>query len=368
MAYDCSAEEERLQKKLIPVNIVVCVLCLVAAISLFFAPLLTINLSGVKDALVEIVVQDDGSDDSAEGATFDFEAMFDSLDGEFSFTTVQIGQFAFSDDNSLVLFIDTFFIKTGVIENMIVPMVNEIMVQMLDVDTTGLDNLSALNAKFKAIGNAKSEDEFKTAIGDWVDELALLADVTIPPEDKEAMLDELAEYYNETVEVAGGFSLEKFICVLASDGMELEEPITDYTSFFMSILSEEGEGGSLAAEFDEAIKMLAKIVFGFVTFSAATWVVLFLFSLLHIFAQNKRFMMWYVKLFGFNPCLVFGVLPLTASGALSTLGGEMAVAGSIVSAITSLTWISGACYLLLWGISIFWAFPIKRKIRADRKN
>ena len=36
---------------------------------------------------------------------------------------------------------------------------------------------------------------------------------------------------------------------------------------------------------------------------------------------------------------------------------------AIIGAISSLTWISGACYLALWIVSVFWAFPIKRRIR-----
>ena len=36
--------------------------------------------------------------------------------------------------------------------------------------------------------------------------------------------------------------------------------------------------------------------------------------------------------------------------------------------ISSLSWISGACYVVLWLISICWAFPIKRKIRRLKKE
>ena len=37
---------------------------------------------------------------------------------------------------------------------------------------------------------------------------------------------------------------------------------------------------------------------------------------------------------------------------------------AVLGAVSTLTWISGGCWVLLWLVSIFWAFPIKRKIRA----
>lgn len=45
-------EIDRLQKKLIPVNIVVIVLALVAAISIFFAPLLSVDVGKIASELM----------------------------------------------------------------------------------------------------------------------------------------------------------------------------------------------------------------------------------------------------------------------------------------------------------------------------
>lgn len=92
------------------------------------------------------------------------------------------------------------------------------------------------------------------------------------------------------------------------------------------------------------------------------WAVLFLFAFFRLFAKNKRFLMWYVKIFGILPCLLFGVLPL-AAGAL--VGGEIA---AVLGMLSTMAWVSGGCYVLLWLVSIFWAFPIKRKIRALNKQ
>ncbi len=78
--------------------------------------------------------------------------------------------------------------------------------------------------------------------------------------------------------------------------------------------------------------------------------------------------MWYAKLFGGIPCLIYWLVPILfinfGSYLEGFLGAEMvATITGVFGAISSLTWISGICYLLIWAVSICWAFPIKHKIR-----
>lgn len=108
---------------------------------------------------------------------------------------------------------------------------------------------------------------------------------------------------------------------------------------------------------------------------ALPWFILALTALIRSFTKNKRYSMWYVKLFGFIPALLFVVLFV-----LKTWGTTLIpmIAGSVsedtmslimaaISKVSSFTWICGLCYILLWLVSIFWAFPIKHKIRKERK-
>ena len=381
MAYDCSLEEERLQKKLVPLNIVVCIICLVAAISILFTPFIKIDMRKLdNESIKEATGVDVEATLNESGFDFELEVIIEQIGGEISITPIDVAKFAFSEENVVKLVIKEVgpAIST-IIEGMLIPMTNGFILSELEIDAEGVD-LSTLNDKFKALGDAKSEDEFKGAAGDWIDELAKLGETTIDPEEKSAILDEFAVYYNKTIAATGGeFDLEKLICVIASESVELEEPVTSYTDFIITMVdasgSGEGEGeegaenpSSALDEMDDAIKLLAKSFFWFMAFVAGLWMILFLFSLFHIFATNKRFMMWYVKMFGFLPCLIFGVTPLAVQQALPLMGTEAAAMAPLLGAITSLTWISGACYVLLWLISIFWAFPIKRKIRADRKS
>lgn len=102
------------------------------------------------------------------------------------------------------------------------------------------------------------------------------------------------------------------------------------------------------------------------------WLILALAAFIRIFTKNKRFTMWYAKLLGFFPALIFAVLFVVKTWLLdmitSSLPAETApLVPALLGGVSSLTWICGLCYVLLWLVSIFWAFPIKHKIRKERK-
>lgn len=135
-------------------------------------------------------------------------------------------------------------------------------------------------------------------------------------------------------------------------------------------------------------------VFIGIGFFILLWAILFLFSFFHMFARNKRFMMWYVKLFCAWPCIIFWLVPLLVKNVLAkafpqiyaqvidlvvgfvgnalkiTVTAEQATGlfNAVLSSLQTFAWISGICYLVLWIISICWAFPIKHKIRRLNKG
>ena len=55
---------------------------------------------------------------------------------------------------------------------------------------------------------------------------------------------------------------------------------------------------------------------------------------------------------------IFGIAPIVAEFLIPD-----ATIAAALGAISTLAWVSGVCYLLLWFVSIFWAFPIKHRIR-----
>lgn len=172
---------------------------------------------------------------------------------------------------------------------------------------------------------------------------------------------------------------------------ETEKPkgeiYTSYKDLFGSLISEEdtakmvdqiktsinGQVGGLTDSINQQ-KAALMGAWGGLMFFIALWVILFLFAFFHMFARNKRFTMWYVKLFAPYPCIIFWLAPtvakiLLAKGVIKGIDAATAsIASAVLGGISSMAWIMGLCYLLLWFISIFWAFPIKRKIRRLKKQ
>lgn len=224
--------------------------------------------------------------------------------------------------------------------------------------------IEAVSDALRGLEKAKGNEEIDAAIDSLFDVVREQFGDAIPEDDAEAK-EQVRKMYDETVSHTGGvFTTEALICVTASGAMNGGEEGSGevYTTFAELLGSSLESGEGSMSEIDGMIPEAALTGIGIgVLFFAAVWFVLFLFALLRIFLKNKRFTMWYVKLFGFFPCLIFGVAPLVA-------GSVVPEAAAVTGMISSLSWISGACYVVLWLISICWAFPIKRKIRKLKKE
>lgn len=414
-------EVKRLQHKLIPVNIVVMIIALVAALSILFAPLLKIDV-GVVTAEIAKLQESDKNEDSEEnvGSIDYMSTIADCLkDMKLSVSTLSLAKTAFSEEPAQQL--------TGIVANelkksedkIIVSVAVEMLPQLIedidvdvDIDVENIDVESVLG-KFDGLLNAENEEQSDQAIADLVEEIQRQAVSTegvalIPDEAKSEMQNIIKDYYEQAKEILADqeLTMESFICVTISKIMNdfnIDNPgegaketkisyiadvepsapettspesgndgiYTTYEDLINGMLSANGsEQENAMAKLNEtidnykpAMQIAVYAMFGF----AAVWLILFIFALLHLFAKNKRFTMWYVKLFGFYPCLIFGLAPMLSGIIVKTLITDVAVKSSvtaILGAISSLTWISGACYVLLWLVSIFWAHPIKKKIRA----
>lgn len=403
---------KRLQRKLIPVNIVVAIISLVAAISIMFAPLLTIDVGTVVEKVVAMTEEDGGEENSDTSAIM---SVVGSLgDMKLTFTTFSILTFAFSDDPvDHVAGVAAEKMKEAeddIIASVAVEMIPQLIKSGstdVDIDTENIDVPTILE-KFDEVFNANSEEQTQEAINNLVDELQSQAvssegEQLITDEMKEDVKNVIQELLDQVIAELGDedLTLESFICVtiskflndsgadwLPSDGARkanavsikpVDEELPENSSgeiytnyhdlinglFGAATSGENGDGETeniLGDVLEIAIPALQIFSLTMVVF-ALVWIIQFLFAFLHIFSKNKRFMTWYTKLWGFVPCFIFWALPLLASLILPLIFPEMAAYLSILTAISSLTWISGICYLLLWLVSIFWAFPIKHKIR-----
>lgn len=415
-------EINRLQKKLIPVNIVVIVLSLVAALSILFAPLLSVDVGKITGEIVSTINSPDAGGESEGSGESDSENGVDisrivglltksTENLKLNVTVIGLYKFASGDGASQITgFVADIFtqIEADLFSTIVVAVLPQLIENYQPDSDINLDNIDvqAITSKLDAVFEAENDQEIDSAISDLVDELqkqAVTADGTqiIKDDMKDSVSEYIRKFYDDTSEaVEGDITLENFICVTISEIMNGAESNPDgngqgftpvalaetegennnggeiYTTYEELISGLLGEGGDSENALDSLNSSLNSVLpyFKYVSFAmigfAGVWLVLSIFALVRIFTKNKRFTMWYVKLLGFYPCLIFGVLPIAAGSLVSALvPAEAGInVAAILGAISSLTWISGGCYLLLWIVSIFWAFPIKHKIRKLRKS
>lgn len=420
----CSGEESRLQRKLIPLNIVVAVIALIAAVSLIFTPALKIDVGKMLSAMTEVTAEvtdgyalhsavdgvivggsdgnaggesgegsgdtesggnteggdnggegsgdsgsGNGGDNSGNGSSGGFDmnkvmpVVGNIAGGEIVLTPVGSAKvlFAPADERALML-MDDLLISSGLLNDLLVLSVNVTLVSATEaIPDDELINIDydKLNEALLKADNAKSAEEFNAVISDYINVMEEQMNGNLDAGVKDAVKEQCAELYNDTVAQTGGsFSVESMICVFVSG--ESETPATSYRELAESMVA--------GNESFDAVNQIAPyygLLFIFMLYCALMWFILFLFAFFRIFAPNKRFTMWYVKFAGCWPCIIFFLLPLLIS---RYAGGEMTAATAVFCAMSSFTWISGVCYLLLWAVSIFWAFIIKHKIRKIRKG
>ncbi len=354
------AELRYRQRSLIPLNIFVALLCAVAALSILFMPLMQIDV----DSLSYLLTQQ--QEDSTE-------------EGSLSVADV------LTDAGLTVSLNGMDFIRLGTEEDPITQLVGKVgdsfsaqaetlaakTVVIAAAESTGMEikteTVEKVNNALTGLEEASTDEEVDSAISSILDSIK----EDFPVEQTQAWDDEqirstVRDMYDKTVaQNEGEFSAEAFICVNASEALNESGSGTGevYTNFSDMMT---GMSGTVVNT-DEISSQIPDVVFliaaGAIGFFALVWAILFLFAFFHMFARNKRFMMWYVKLFGFLPCLIFGVAPLLAGKFI-----QDATLAAALGAVSTFAWISGACYILLWLVSILWAFPIKHRIRKLKRE
>lgn len=173
---------------------------------------------------------------------------------------------------------------------------------------------------------------------------------------------------DESAEGSGGrivFSYGEIVEAVDTSGVE--EKLAEVVSAYI-----EGASG----EIDQIAGYYSYISYVIGAFSGL-WLIQFLFAFVHIFTKNKRFCMWYTKLFCWIPCVLWLAIALLSNGSfvgwlvgLANIGGEVPVGliTGVARGFTSFTGVSGLCLVLMWLISVFWAFPVKRKIRKLKRE
>ena len=400
---------EHNQKRLIPVNIAIMLVSLLAALTLFFAPLVTIDVGLIGEKMTDIVKDNDTSENSTVSDTL--STVMKSLDGlKLSLSVMDVTTLAFSDDP--VEFVSDY--TAGAVEqiadNLIGSAATVLIPQLVessgaDVDTENLD-VDKIIDKFDDLVNATTPAQQDQAIENLAKEIqaqAVSSDGTPLISDYADIEGPVREIYQQAQEelrkTGEKMSTEALICITISKFMnesngsqsavlptpavsssgnqngnsqnaKEDKVYTNYEDLVNGLLNESGNSdsssGGIAETLQDVQPYLKYAAYALWVFPGL-YVLLFLFALLHTFIGSKRVCMWYVKAFGFIPCLLFGVAPLIAGPIMKSLHVSSQII-AMLGAIATTTWISGACYLVLWIISIFWAFPIKRKIRHAKQQ
>ena len=375
--YSAVEELQARQRSLIPLNIVVAVLALVAALSLLFLPLVTVHVDDFS-AITEMMGGEDGTNTSPETGTeggegsssegFDAAAMLDGIEVSLSVTGMDLIRIGFAESPEETLYA----MAGGTVAEISDELAARALTALASEAPADAEQLEQVRGALTELESAASDAEADAAISSIADVLMQNLSGDVNREDLET---ELRRMYDETkTENDGTFTTEAFLCVFISQAMNESEEggegggeasvPTTFEELFAGMIGQGGEEGE--GVFDNIPAFVFPVIGGVGALFAGVWVILFLFAFFHIFAKNKRFMMWYVKLFGFLPCLIFGIAPLVAGAVLPA--EAMAGMGALLGMIGTMTWVSGGCYVLLWLISIFWAFPIKHKIRVLKRQ
>ncbi|MGN0817775.1 MAG: hypothetical protein ACI4L9_02290 [Candidatus Coproplasma sp.] len=442
--YD-NEEVKRLSKFLIPVNIVVAIICLIAAISIILAPIITVDVGAAMQAVMETA--DDNTQNSPESSSDETTvlttaltgAMVDGLDFKISVSAWNINELS-SSENPSAYIIKTILIDSGLIENGVLAVFNfglisaatqnslgEIIREQVENSVGGSDLtsedqetltklttgiLAEIYSQFDLVKMGKIILSFQntdkdTVISNYVNEVKAQAsnvqltyskyDYTITIAKNSIEVDEslidssLAPVYDYgTDEGTKTFSMERAVCSLfrlvfensSESGSSAQIPEFESYSELITYFTDPNSGAkdnevlkdlavgisNLNEQISQGTQYMSYTFYGFLGF-AGLWGILFLFAVIHIFLKNKRFTMWYVKLLGWIPGIIF--VAITALGPIlkATLSAsEAAKVVPILACLSSGMWIPMACYCALWLVSIFWAFPIKHKVRKALKN
>ena len=466
-----SERERSLQRKLIPLNLIICIIALIAAASLFLLPILKIDAGkvlrdeGVMDFVDERI--DEQIKDSLEGSGqegVDYTPVVAMLvnnilgkaEGKISVSAyssfrVLIGSgdkvqmvmddLLFGEDALATKLIDSvvdavanlFETEEGraLFEEALVSTMTQELIKSVDEqaikNAMTTDNVKQLVEIMGSLGDSEKVQNGNVApvADEFIEKVdsMLGGEINIDEADKAAITAEIQSIYDVTVsnlKEGESVTMESILCVTLSDKFDLsliniekifdvlgggsenesaavaegeenaKEIVTNYNDLLLKIGYDDDKKEELKEKMRTALndtlnKFIEEngikefmsyyeyIFYGMLAF-IGPWLILFLFAFFHTFAKNKRFTMWYVKLLCFIPPLIWlalKLLPIVAPKVpvLNDMwNGEHGVlVQGLVSGMSTYAWVSGICYLLLGVLSIFWAFPVKRKIRKERK-
>lgn len=411
----------RYQRLLIPANIVVAVVAVLAIVFQFLMPMLSFKVTVTGEEIAEIVefVQPESDEGSAgdEGNINVDDIIYITKDVN-SNVTVSIDPFGAlrlgpaPDAQSVRDYLTAYAIDmNGTIDEIFAQMLPRMTVYLVSStlqdnlgDIINIDELESIDVEqiqsvTEAITSGNYEEartQFKDAAVDVATELGH----ELSDED----IDLIMENYDEAIAAGthedGTFSFIDAITTLAEKyGIDLDN-LSQYMYYGSGVVATasaaddgevetDGSGGDSSSEIDPeefiqsyinkipdnvaqiigtSLFVVAAVLIGF---TSLMWLIMAIIALIRVFCKDKRFAMWYVKAFCWLPCVLLVICPLVAvalapgllAGVVGGSAGEiLTIVGNIPMMFGGSGIASGICLLVLWLISIIWLHPIKRKI------
>lgn len=376
--------EEELKKKqraFIPINIITCAIALVAGLTLIFTPFLSIDAGALMDSIPQeesggnsqdngsLQANESDSQESNSDINLIMQLVLPTIDIKLSFTPFDFLSIA-ATENPIKGAVST-VLNDDLIEDALVKGMGAALVIYESLgDLQGIDeeelqelDIEELSAFVKTAEKDKNAafEQFKDSVQTVAEKFDADVDVNAP-EFKDAFDEVINKGTNPETD---SFSLEYLLCTAIEEqaNKEATTPVefNSYSDVINYYLDEQipTEGMPDPALFSMAFYIVA----GLILVPAVLWLLLALLSGLHILLKNKTFLTWYVKLTGFFPCLIFGIMPLILGAVISNTTVSV-----LIGAISTMTWISGGCYLALVLLSWILIYPRRRKIRDLRRG
>lgn len=363
-SYSAGESVRSLHRKLILPNIFIAVIALIAAISLFFGAWISVTLTLDEKFVSEIadnMTQDAGSGISPEQMKFLFKDVHTDVTVSLEPAKMLKAGFAENTDGVRLFLEDALGDALRSLENLSEQMLPSLMAIAASeavsntgagtIDYTQVDT-SELSETIEQL-NAQDPESAKQSFLDFCDTYAASQlGITLTQEQKDSVASNFDEVVDMMKDENGTISAEN---LLSAAGGSSSVEIPDVNSLLAQI----------PAETQQMIQQICKIV-GVIAFAlAALWLLLAALAILHIFLPNKKVAMWYVKATGYLPFLICWLLPVIGIKLAPSLAPDFSSLPAM--AFGGITVVSFVCLLILWGISIFWCHPIKKRIRALNK-
>ena len=384
-AEQLQSQLKKYQRRLIPANIVVVILAVAVALCQIFMPMIKIDVT-INSEVIAIVMEN--MEQSGDGQTSGEEAIpagaveyvLKDVNAGITLEIEPLGAMQLGPTPEAAAVRDYITENAGdltasldVIMQQAMPRLAAYMIISASGDQSALES-DADTSELTAVMQLLNEGEYEQAKADFTPAARNFAQsigYTLSDENAES----LSQMFSDIVDAGrrddGSFSYVDAIGSLAGEeGGEIPPELSDITGTMENMLAEIP---------DETMCTTGTGIFivaaGLIGVTSALWLLMALIAFLRIFARNRRFTMWYVKLLCWLPCFVCVAAPMLAITLAPSLVAGMAPEAAASAALLDIPMafggsgiVSGIGYAVLWLISIFWCYPIKRKIRRLNKS